>query len=81
MKNSQINTRSSHPEVFCQKKKCSSDFANFTEKHILWSLFFDKVADWKPETVGSSHWRCSVKQGALKKFANFTGKTSVEVSF
>ena len=44
------------------------------EKHLFQSLFFKKVAGWKPETFSSSHWRCSVKQGALKNFANFTGK-------
>ena len=37
------------------------------------SLFFNKVAGWKPGTFRSSHWRCSVKQGALENFANFTG--------
>ena len=46
----------------------------FREKHLFQSLFFKKVAGWKPETFTSSHWRCSVKQGALKNFANFTGK-------
>ena len=48
--------------------------AKFTEKHLCWSLFFNRVAGWKLEIVRSSHWRCSVKQGALKHFANFTGK-------
>ena len=71
--NSQINTRSSHPQVFCQKKRCSKNLAKFTAKHLFRSLFLNKVAGWKPETFRSSHWRCSVKQGALKNFANFTG--------
>ena len=44
------------------------------KKHISRSLFFNKVTRWKPETVRSSHWRCSLKQGALKSFANFAGK-------
>ena len=48
-------------------------FAKFTEKHLCRSLFFNKVAGWKPETLRSSHWRRSVKQGALKTFVNFTG--------
>ena len=65
--NSQINTRSSHPEVFCQKKDVLKNFAKFTEKHFCHSLFLNKVAGWKPETFSSSHWRCSVKQGVLKK--------------
>ena len=30
-------------------------FLKFTEKHLSWSLFFNKVAGWKPETVRSSH--------------------------
>ena len=42
--NSQINTRSSHPEVFYQKKRCSWNFAKFTEKHLYRSLFLNKVA-------------------------------------
>ena len=53
-----------------QKKDSLRNLAKFTEKHLVWSLSFDKVAGWKPETFRSSHWRCSVKQGAPK---NFTG--------
>ena len=45
-----------------------------TEKHLCRSLFFNKVAGWKLETVRSSQWRCSVKRGVFKNFANFTGK-------
>ena len=71
--NSQINTRSSHPEVLCQKKDVLKNLAKLTAKHLFRSLFFNKVAGWKPETFRSSHWRCSVKQGTLKNFANFTG--------
>ena len=33
----------------------------FADKH-----FFDKVAGWKPETVRSSHWKCSAKKVFLK---------------
>ena len=43
------------------------NFAKFTEKCLCWSLFFNKVAGLKPETDRSSHWRCSVKRGVLKK--------------
>ena len=43
--------------------------AKFTEKHLCRRLFFNKDAGWKPKNVRSSHWRCSVKQGALKKAA------------
>ena len=45
-----------------------------SQKNIFAGVFFNKVADWKPETFRSCHWRCSVKQGVLKKFANVTGK-------
>ena len=45
-----------------------------SEKSIFGASFFNKVSGWKPETVRSSQWRCSVKQGVLKNFANFTGK-------
>ena len=38
----QVNTRSSHPEVFC--KKIFKNFANLTEKRLCWSLFFNKAA-------------------------------------
>ena len=65
--NSQINTRSSHPEVLCQKKYILKNFVKFPEKHLCCSLFFNEVAGWKLETVRSGHWRCSVEQGALKK--------------
>ena len=72
--NSQISTRSSHPEVFCQKKRVLQDFAKFTEKQFCRIVFFNTVAGWKLESVRTSHWRCSVKQGILKNFANSTGK-------
>ena len=42
-------------------------FAKFTEKHLCRSLFFNKVADWKPQNVRISHWRCSVKAGVFLK--------------
>ena len=38
-------------------------FANFTDKYLCPSLFFNEVEGWKSETVRSSHWRCSVKKG------------------
>ena len=60
--------------VLSEEKMLLKNFAKFTEKRLCRSLFSDKVASWKPETVRSSHWRCSVKQGLLKNFANFTGK-------
>ena len=54
-------------------KDVLKNFAKFTEKHLCGNLFFNKVAGWKPETARNSHWRCSVKWGSLKNFANFTG--------
>ena len=42
-------------------KDVIKNFAKFTEKHLHRNLFFNKVADWKPETVRSSQLRCSVK--------------------
>ena len=55
-------------------KDVLKNFAKFTEKHLSRNLFFIKVAGWKPETLRSSHWRCSVKAGVLNNFGNFTGK-------
>ena len=50
-----------------QSKDVPINFAKFTEKRLCWSLFFNKVAGWKPVTVRSSLWRCSVKRGVLKE--------------
>ena len=50
-----------------KRKDILKNFAKFTEKHFCRSVLFDKVAGWKPETFRSSHWRCFVKQGILKK--------------
>ena len=55
-------------------KDILTNFAKFTGNHLCQSLFFNKVAGWRPEAVRSSHWRCSAKQGVLKSFANFTRK-------
>ena len=71
--NSPINTRGSHPKVFCQKMFLKI-FSKFTERNISWSLFSNKVAGWKPKTVRGSHWRSSVKNGVLKTFANLAEK-------
>ena len=53
--NLQRNAKSSHTEVFCQKllKFCKSH--RKTSLKNIQSLFFNKVAGWKPETIGSSH--------------------------
>ena len=57
-----------------KRKDDTKIFAKFTGKHFFRSLFFNKIADWKPETPIRSHYRCSEKQSTLKSFANFTGK-------
>ena len=44
------------------------------QKITLLSLFFNKVAGWKPEIVITRHWRCSVKKGVLKNLENLRGK-------
>ena len=43
-------------------KDVLQNFEKFTEKHLCRSLFLNKVAGWKLETVRSSCWRCSVKK-------------------
>ena len=48
-------------------KDLLKNFAKFTGKHLCRSLFFNKVAGWKPKSVRSSHLRCSVKKGVFKK--------------
>ena len=66
--NSQINTRSSHPvSAGVLSEDVLKNFAKFTQKHLCRSLFFNKVAGWKPKNVRISHWRCSVKQGVFLK--------------
>ena len=55
------------------KEKMFSKILQISQKHLCRSLLFNVVADWKPEILRSSHWRCSVKQGALKNFVNFKG--------
>ena len=40
----------SHQEVFCEKGVLES-FTKFTGKHLCWSLFFNKVAGLRPESL------------------------------
>ena len=42
--------RSSHPEVFC-KKDVFRNIAKLKGKHLYQSLFFDKVASFRPATL------------------------------
>ena len=53
-------------------KDVLKNFAKLTDKHFSPSLFLNKAAGWKPETVRSSHWRLSVKR--------HTGKTGTQDS-
>ena len=60
--------------TYKHKKQSSGDVLSkdvlekiLAEKHLSRSLFFNKDAGWKPKTVRSSHWRCSVKKGVCKK--------------
>ena len=75
----QINTRSSHLEVeaVIPSKDVLKDFAKFTDKHLCPSLFFNKVAGWKAETVRSSYWRCSVKKVFLKGVLVFQNQSRI----
>ena len=52
----------------------NAKFCKICRKTSLPESLFNNVVGWKPETVRSSHWRCSIKQDFLKKFANFTWK-------
>ena len=42
--------KSSRPEVFC-KKGVLKNFVKFTEKHLCWSLFFNKVTGLRTESL------------------------------
>ena len=42
--------RSSRAEVFC-KRGVLKNFIKFTEKHLRWSLFFNKVTALQPATL------------------------------
>ena len=60
------------------KKGVLKTFANFTGKHLCWSLFLITLLVFRPATLlkryRSSHQRCSIKRAVLKNFAIFTGK-------
>ena len=73
--NSQIKTRSSHPEVFLSEGVLKN-FAKFTEKHLCRSLLFNKVTGWKPETVRGNHWGSSVNNIGVFKKAHWCFRTS-----
>ena len=43
------------------KENVLKNFAKFTEKPVFRSLFFNKVAGWKPETFWSNNWKMFCK--------------------
>ena len=47
-------------------KNTIKNFVKLTEKHLCRGLFFHRATGWKPETVRSSYWRCSVKKVFLR---------------
>ena len=55
-------------------KDVLENFAKLTEEHLSCILCFSKVAGSKPETVGSSCCRSSVRKGIPKNLGNFTGR-------
>ena len=60
--------KSSHPEAFYQKKRCSLKICKIQKKtHLCSTLFVNKVASWKLGTVRSNHWRCYLKKVFLKR--------------
>ena len=70
-----------------KKQSSGGVLSKFTEKHLFRSFIFNKAAAWKPETSGSSHWRCFIRECALITFANsagrnfFVGVSVVKVQF
>ena len=69
--------RSSHRRCSV-KKAVLKNFANFTGKHLCWSLFLITLLVFRPVTLvkryRSSHQRRSIKRAVLKNFAINTGK-------
>ena len=69
--------RSSHQRCSV-KKGVLKTFANFTGKHLCWSLFLITLLVFRPATLlkkyRSSHQRCSIKRAVPKNFAISTGK-------
>ena len=78
------------PKIYKHKKQSSGDvlskdvlknFSKFTEKHLLWSLFFNKVANWKPENCQRQRLQMFCKKGGLKNFANFASVLLIKLQF
>ena len=72
-KSTDKHERQSSGDVLSKEKM----FLKFCKTHRKTSLpeSTNKAAGRKPETVRSSHWRFSQKQGVFENFASFTGKS------
>ena len=64
-------SRSSHPEMFCEKDVLRN-FAKFTGKHLCQSLFFDKVAglNCRPSSING----IQIRSQNSVKFQNIDSK-------
>ena len=47
------------PQVLCKKKVILKNFANFTEKHLCWSLFLVELQPWRSTTLLKKRLHCS----------------------
>ena len=76
--------RSSHQRCSV-KKGVLKTFANFTGKHLCWSLFLITLLVFRPANLlkryRTSHQRCSIKRAVLKNFATFAGKHLLKSRF
>ena len=64
-----------------KRKDVLKNLAQLTAKHLFQSLFFNKVAGWKPESFRSSQWRCCANKVLLKISQIAQELTCVGVSF
>ena len=67
--------------MFCQKDDLKKFRKKITENIHCGVSFCNKFEVWKPETVRSSHWRCSVKKMFLKISQILQENTCVRVFF
>ena len=74
------NGLSSHPEVFC-KKGVLRNFANFTEKHLFQSFFFNKIASVRPATLlNKKPWKLLVAASVFSTYAKFSKNFAQELN-
>ena len=65
------NSRSSRPEVFCEKAVLKKS-AKFRGKHLCWSLSFNKVAGLRPATLLKERLQQRCFPGNFAKFLRAT---------